>query len=208
MAQIPSRLAQTFRSQASVQWACLLVASAVFVAVLEALHLPAALLLGPMIAGIVVGTSGGHIRVNEIVFSGTQAIIGCMIGRSIPVSILHEAWVEWPVFVVGVMSTIVMAAVLGWSLAHWRVLPGTSAIWGSTPGGAAAMVVMLKIKKVVFESPGSSQPYQTARHLAVWSLVLWVAAITAGRFLAYTYTYLIYPFDEASAIFLSFKGRV
>jgi len=145
MAFVLSPFHENFRSRAPVQWASLLVTSAVFVAILEALHLPAALLLGPMIAGIVVGTSGGHIRVNEIVFSGTQAIIGCMIGRSIPVSILHEAWVEWPVFVVGVMSTIIMAAVLGWSLAHWRVLPGTSAIWGSTPGGAAAMVVMAGI---------------------------------------------------------------
>jgi membrane AbrB-like protein len=142
MTFVLSRFREVFRSRPLVQWACLLVAAAVFVAILEALHLPAALLLGPMIAGIVVGTSGGRIRVNDIVFSGTQAIIGCMIGRSIPVSILHEAWVEWPVFVVGVMSTIVMAAVLGWSLAHWRVLPGTSAIWGATPGGAAAMVVM------------------------------------------------------------------
>ena len=142
MAQIHSRLAQTFRSQASVQWACLLVCSAVFVAILEMLHLPAALLLGPMLAGIVVGTSGGHVRISDIVFSGTQAIIGCMIGRAIPVSILHEAWMEWPVFVVGVSSTIIMAAILGWTLAYWRVLPGTSAIWGSTPGGAAAMVVM------------------------------------------------------------------
>jgi len=125
-----------------VQWACLLICSAVFVTILEMLHLPAALLLGPMLAGIVVGTSGGHIRISDIVFSGTQAIIGCMIGRAIPVSILHEAWMEWPVFVVGVSSTIIMAAILGWTLAYWRVLPGTSAIWGSTPGGAAAMVVM------------------------------------------------------------------
>jgi len=142
MALVLSRFGELFRSQAALQWACLLAASALFVGILQALHLPAALLLGPMIAGILVGTSGGTIRISDIVFSGTQAIIGCMIGRAIPVSILHEAWVEWPVFVVGVMSTIVMAAVLGWSLAHWRVLPGTSAIWGSTPGGAAAMVVM------------------------------------------------------------------
>jgi len=30
------------------------------------------------------------------------------------------------------------------------------------------------------------------RALAKWSLVLWIAAITAGRLLAYTYTYLLY----------------
>src|SRR5262249_38065209 len=41
-----------------------------------------------------------------------------------------------------VMSTIVMAALVGWVLTRWRVLPGTSAIWGSAPGGAAAMTVL------------------------------------------------------------------
>jgi hypothetical protein len=30
------------------------------------------------------------------------------------------------------------------------------------------------------------------RALAKWSLVLWIAAITAGRLLAYTYSYLLY----------------
>src|SRR6478735_1964402 len=114
MALVLSRLYDVFRSQAPMQWACLLALSAIFVVILQSLYLPAALLLGPMLAGIVVGTSGGHIRISDIVFSGTQAIIGCMIGRAIPVSILHEAWMEWPVFVVGVMSTIIMAAVLGW----------------------------------------------------------------------------------------------
>jgi len=142
MALIPPSFRDLFRASTGAQWACLLVTSALFAGVFEAMHLPAALLLGPMLAGIVVGTSGGSIRINEAIFSGTQAIIGCMIGRAIPISIFHEAWIEWPVFLLGVTSTIVMAALLGWALAYWRVLPGTSAIWGSTPGGAAAMVVM------------------------------------------------------------------
>jgi membrane AbrB-like protein len=35
-----------------------------------------------------------------------------------------------------------MAAVVGWVLTRWQVLPGTNAIWGSAPGGAAAMTVL------------------------------------------------------------------
>jgi len=95
-----------------------------------------------MIAGIVLASFGGRIRVNDTVFVATQALIGCMIGRAIPVSILHEAALQWPVFVLGVGSTIAMAALNGWTLTRWRVLPGTTAIWGSWPGGAAAMTVM------------------------------------------------------------------
>jgi len=131
-----------FRSHAGVQWACLLLCSALFAGVLEAVHLPAALLLGPMVAGIALASAGARIRVKDTVFAATQAVIGCMIGRSIPVSILHEAIMQWPVFLLGVGSTIVMAALFGWVLTSWRVLPGTTAIWGSSPGGAAAMTVM------------------------------------------------------------------
>ena len=95
-----------------------------------------------MIAGVALGSAGGRIRVNDTVFVATQGLIGCMIARSVPVSILHEAFMQWPIFVLGVSSTIVMAAVLGWTLTNWRVLPGTTAIWGSAPGGAAAMTVL------------------------------------------------------------------
>jgi len=112
------------------------------VVLLEALQLSAALLLGPMIAAIALASAGGRIRVNDTLFAATQAIIGCMIGRAIPVSILHEAAGQWPVFVLGVGSTVAMAALNGWVLTRWRVLPGTTAIWGSWPGGAAAMTVM------------------------------------------------------------------
>ena len=142
MASLPARLLESFRSNAGAQWACLLVFSILFAAALEALHLSAALLLGPMIAGMIVASAGGRVRVNDTVFAATQGVIGCMIARAIPVSILHEAAMEWPVFVLGVTSTIVMAALVGWMLARWHVLPGTSAIWGSAPGGAAAMTVM------------------------------------------------------------------
>jgi hypothetical protein len=142
MTRFRSRVLKTVRSHSGLQWACVLVASVFFVLLLEALHLSAALLLGPMIAAIALASAGGRIRVNDTVFAGTQALIGCMIGRAIPVSILHEAAGQWPVFVLGVGSTIAMAALNGWMLTRWRVLPGTTAIWGSWPGGAAAMTVM------------------------------------------------------------------
>ncbi len=130
------------RSQAAAQWVCLLVLSVVLAAILEALHLSAALLIGPLIAGMIVALSGVRIRVGDTLFSATQGIVGCMIARAIPPSILQEAAMQWPVFVFGVMSTIVMAALVGWVLTRWQVLPGTNAIWGSAPGGAAAMTVL------------------------------------------------------------------
>jgi len=174
---LSSRVLKALRSHAGAQWACLLVSSIVFAAALEALHLSAALLIGPMIAGVIVASTLGRIRVTDTVFAATQGIIGCMIARAIPVSIVHEAAMQWPVFVLGVMSTIVMAALVGWLLTRWQVLPGTSAIWGSAPGGAAAMTVLAEahgadIRLVAF--------MQYLRVLCVTSVASLVAS-TAGH---------------------------
>ena len=72
------------------RWTVLIVLSGVFATGLEALRLPAALLLGPMIAAILVAVSGAVVRVPNRLFLIAQAVIGCMIARSIPPSIIGE----------------------------------------------------------------------------------------------------------------------
>ena len=161
-----------------MQWALLLAASVFCAVLLEALHLSAALLLGPMIAAIALASLGARIRVDDTLFAATQAIIGCMIGHAIPVSILNEAAGQWPIFVLGVGSTVAMAALNGWALTRWRVLPGTTAIWGSWPGGAAAMTVMAgaynaDIRLVAF--------MQYLRVLCVTTVASLVSSTAGGR---------------------------
>ena len=65
---------------------------------------------------------------------------------------------------------------------------------------ALAVIVMQKIYRRVFGDAGMSEELMEAkgRALAKWSLVLWIAAITAGRLLAYTYTYLLYSHRPAA----------
>jgi membrane AbrB-like protein len=41
-----------------------------------------------------------------------------------------------------IFSVDVAAGLLGWLLTRWQVLPGTTAVWGSSPGAASAMVIM------------------------------------------------------------------
>ena len=65
-----------------------------------------------------------------------------MIARTIPASLVGEVGKAWPLFVAGVGSVVLLSALLGWAMAHWRVLPGTTAVWGSFPGAATAMVLM------------------------------------------------------------------
>lgn len=60
---------------------------------------------------------------------------------------------------------------------------------------AIAMVMMLKINTRVFSdsSLNDESMMRKGRSLARWSLICWAAAMTAGRLLAYTAKYLVYP---------------
>jgi len=61
---------------------------------------------------------------------------------------------------------------------------------------AFGMVAMVMLKKRVFSDPNMSEPDMMAkgRSLAIWSLVFWLGAVTSARMLAYTYTYISYPY--------------
>ena len=133
---------QRLNARPALAWGAVLVLSAAFVGMLELFRLPAALLLGPMIAGILFAAAGGQLSVSEPLYAGAQGLVGVMIAKSLPLANLTEAARDWPVFAAGVGSTVVVAALLGWLLTRWRVLPGTTAIWGSSPGAASTMTVM------------------------------------------------------------------
>jgi membrane AbrB-like protein len=120
----------------------MLLLSAVFAVLLEALRLPAALLLGPMIAAILVAAFDGSLRIPRLPFYAAQAVIGCMIARSITPEIVGTMIQDWPLFLAAVFSVIAASSVIGLLLTRWRVLPGTTAVWGSCPGAASAMTLM------------------------------------------------------------------
>ncbi len=123
-------------------WLTLLVLSGVLAAGLEWAAFPAALLLGPMIAAIMLGVGGTEIRAPRWSFAAAQALIGLMIARSFTPSILASIAQGWLMLLLVVSTTIAAGAVVGWVLTRARVLPGSTAAWGSSPGGAAAMVAL------------------------------------------------------------------
>lgn len=128
-------------------WVVLLALSGLFAAVLGLLQIPAALLLGPMAAGIVLAASGRAAGAQAIAVPRwgvllAQAAVGTMIAAKTPMTIFGRVADDWAIFLAGVVSVIVVAAWLGYSLAKRQVLPGTTAVWGSSPGAAQAMIFM------------------------------------------------------------------
>ncbi len=124
------------------QWAVLLALSLVFVALLEFARLPAALLIGPMIAAIIAGTNGATVRVPKPLFGAAQAIVGCLIAASISPTIFPTLADDWLLAAAVVFATLAASSFLGWFVSRFKTLPGTTAVWGSAPGGATAMVLM------------------------------------------------------------------
>lgn len=124
------------------QWFVLVAGSLVLLALLELIHLSAALFLGPMFAAIAVAAYGGQLNVWRPAYLLSQGMAGCLIARGITPEILAEIVRDWPVFVSCIVSVILFSVALGGVLARLEVLPGTTAVWGSAPGAATAMTLM------------------------------------------------------------------
>jgi membrane AbrB-like protein len=124
------------------RWAALLVLSALLAFVFDCLHIPAGLLLGPMLAAILLAGFEQQVEVPPVASLLAQAVIGCMIADSIPADIMHELMLDWHLLAAGVVLVITAACSLGYLLARFKVLPGSTAIWGSFPGAASAMTIM------------------------------------------------------------------
>ncbi|WP_411705314.1 AbrB family transcriptional regulator [Edaphovirga cremea] len=124
------------------QWFILLFSSLILGFGFQAFHIPAALLLGPMIVGVAMGLSGASIRIHPCMFQVSQGILGCMIAQSLSPSILTPLLHDWPLVLLVLIATLLASGVSGWLLVRFSQLPGPTGAWGSSPGGASAMVAM------------------------------------------------------------------
>lgn len=123
-------------------WPVLIAISVLISGLMEIAHMPAALLLGPMFAGIILATLKRPVKIKKPCFSIAQAVIGAMIAQAIPASVFGRIAADWPLFLSCITSVIIASSLLGWIMAKLQVFPGSTAIWGSSPGAAAAMTLM------------------------------------------------------------------
>jgi len=104
---------------------------------------PAAFLVGPMVAAVLVGLYlPVPVRVARPVLTCVQALLGCAIARAITSSFLTSLRQDGGLMLLVVAATILAGLLVGWVLVRYGALPGTTAAWGSSPGGASAMVAM------------------------------------------------------------------
>lgn len=125
-----------------VQWLLLGLLSLVFAVALEAIGIPAGLLLGPMAAGAIIGMNGGTIRLPRQFFFCVQFLLAMMIAGSMRPDLFATFSGNWPLFLAVILSVIGVSTLSGWTITRMRILPGTTAIWGSSAGAASTMLLM------------------------------------------------------------------
>lgn len=125
-----------------LQWAALFVQSLLLSLLLLFIHLPGPLLLGSMIVGIIFSMRGISLHPPRCTFLAAQAILGCMIAQNLTGSIFTTLAAHWPVVIAILLATLISSTAIGWLLVRYSKLPGNTGAWGSSPGGAAAMVAM------------------------------------------------------------------
>lgn len=92
--------------------------------------------------GIIFSMHGVTLQLPRSAFLAAQAILGCMIAQNLTGSILTTLAVNWPIVLAILLVTLLSSAIVGWLLVRYSSLPGNTGAWGSSPGGAAAMVAM------------------------------------------------------------------
>ncbi len=124
------------------QWSGLIFLSVGVGAVLLWLHAPAALMLGPLLSAMTLAANGGQVRIPVSASVVAQGVVGCMIAKMVPLSIAGDILGHWPLFTFGVLSVVAVTSALGWIMTRLQWLPGTTALWGSSPGAASVMTIM------------------------------------------------------------------
>ncbi|WP_336057018.1 AbrB family transcriptional regulator [Nitratireductor sp. CH_MIT9313-5] len=125
-----------------LQWTALVLLSLLLSGAMIFWNLPAALLIGPMLAAIALGGWGGTISLPQPAFGLAQSMVGLLIGSSLKMEVLASFADLWPILALAVIATVSASSFLGWLISRLKILPGSTAVWGSAPGAATAMVLM------------------------------------------------------------------
>lgn len=124
------------------QWGLLVVVTAALSVTLKAAQAPAALLLAPLLVGIVFGIGGAAIRPPPVLRTASLTVIGCLVAVAMGSAMGPALLGHLPAFLYIGATTLGFSLGLGWLLARAGWFGGFTAVWGLSPGGAAGMIAL------------------------------------------------------------------
>tara|TARA_R100000935_G_C2840985_1_gene170970 strand:+ start:9008 stop:10111 length:1104 start_codon:yes stop_codon:yes gene_type:complete len=129
-------------SRRARSWIALVVLTGTVTSLMRLAHLPGALMLGPMVSGIVVAISLPGAKLPGLSTLGAQSVLGCLIASTLSPPLIALFLSHW-LLIVGMNLTLIFALfLLGLAATCLGWFPGTAGIWGMSPGGASAMVML------------------------------------------------------------------
>jgi membrane AbrB-like protein len=128
--------------RAWAQWVLLIATTAGLVVGLKALHAPAALLLAPLVVGVVFGVGGATIRPPPLLRVASSTLIGCLVAVALGSAMGPALLGRLPTFLCIGVVTLGLSLGLGWLLGRAGWFEGSTAVWGLSPGGSASMIAL------------------------------------------------------------------
>lgn len=126
----------------ALQWLLLLGGGIVLARMMELAHVPAALLLGPLIWGAALAMRGTTVRIGRLPHLFGQAIAGTLIANNLDPQVLTQTLDLWPVVILFVVLTLVLACAVGLGAAKVAGLDREVTVWGFLPGMAGTMIAL------------------------------------------------------------------
>ncbi len=110
--------------------------------VFQALRVPLAWMLGPLVAVATAGLLGWRTRVPRPSRQYGQAIAGVAVGLYFTPALMTTLLPDLPAIVLVSVLSILFSAVVSWSIARATGIDGTTSFFASLPGGVAEMSVL------------------------------------------------------------------
>jgi uncharacterized protein len=125
-----------------MRWVLLAIASVGAGFLAQAVHVPAAWLIGPMIAAIVAATSGFGRTLPRWTLAAPQGVIAVTIAQAFTLPVVAEVLRDWLPIVIVVVATVIAAGTAGLLLARYSPISAATAAWGSSPGASVTMIAL------------------------------------------------------------------
>lgn len=143
--RLKAALKQRPRLSLALQWIALIVSVLVLTVALRTAQAPAALLLGPLVVGIMFGVAGARTRLPMPLRSGSQALIGCIVAIALGAAAGPALVAHLPLFLITSVATLALSLTLGGTFTRLGWFSSATAVWGLAPGGSASMVTLAEM---------------------------------------------------------------
>lgn len=129
------------RGAALWQWPLLVIFAASATWAFGVIGLHGAPFLAPMLAGIIFACMGSPLRIPMGMTLVPQAIIGCMVARSLDGAVIGFMFAHGLAVLLVILATGFVSCLVAWGLTRFSPIDAASAAWGSMPGASGIMVI-------------------------------------------------------------------